>query len=311
MPIIRLNARDEECELHGSPQSPARVLNRLADGPGPVIVMIHGFSYEPGRHSHCPHRHILSLDPEPLPWVAPSWPRGLGLGEDAPDAGLGLALGWFARGSIWGARRRAAGAGRALARTLRLIRKRAPHRRVHIVAHSMGVEVAAEALHHLPRGAVDRIISMTGACYQSRIRDALQTEAGRSASFINITSRENDIFDCLYERLIAPPRRSDRTLGQGLDADNAVTLQLDCPDTLAHLACLGARIAPPSRRICHWSSYMRPGILDFYGALMRRPGILTLDRLRAGLPARPARRWSRICPRPGLPQPVMFTQTPT
>ncbi|MEY8831455.1 alpha/beta hydrolase [Sedimentitalea sp. XS_ASV28] len=311
MAIIRLNAGDEECGLHGSPQSLASVLGREADGAGPVVVMIHGFGYEPGSLRHCPHRHILSLDPEPLPRIAPSWPRGLGLGDTAPDAGLGLALGWSARGSIWGARRRAAGAGRALASTLRLLRKRAPHRRVHIMAHSMGIEVAAEALHHLPQGAVDRIISMTGACYQSRMLDALQTEAGRTASFINVTSRENDIYDCLYERLIAPPRHDDRTLGQGLNAENAVTLQLDCADTLTHLSRLGARIAPPARRICHWSSYMRPGILDFYADLMRRPAILTLDRLRAGLPARPARRWSRICPRPRLPQPVMFKQTST
>lgn len=311
MPIIRLNAKGETCELHKSAQPPASVLTRMARGSGPVIVMIHGFSYEPGSPRHCPHRHILSLDPRPLPWAAPSWPRGLGLGAGKPDEGLGLAFGWFARGSIWGARRRAAAAGRALATALRMIRQRAPQRRVHIVAHSMGIEVAAEALHHLPDGAVDRIISMTGACYQSRIHDALHTDAGRSTSFINVTSRENDFYDCLYEQLVAPSVRADLTLGQGLDVANAVTLQLDCPDTLEHLSCLGAEIAPPARRICHWSSYMRPGILGFYADLLRRPDIMTLDRLRAGLPAQSARRWSRICPRPKLPQPLLFMQKPT
>lgn len=311
MPIIRLNATGESCELHGSTQSPVSLLSRMATGRGPVIVMIHGFSYEPGRHGHCPHRHILSLDPESVPWTAPSWPRGLGLGKGQSDEGLGLAFGWFARGSIWAARCRAVSAGRAFAKTLWLIRQRAPHRRVHIVAHSMGIEVLAEALHHLPGGAVDRIISMTGACYQSRIQDALQTDAGRSASFVNVTSRENDFYDCLYEQLIAPPVPADRTLGQGLEAENAVTLQLDCADTLQHLSCLGAEIAPPERRICHWSSYMRPGILRFYANLLRHPEHMTLDRLRAGLPAQPARRWSRICPRPKLPQPSFFMQRPT
>ncbi|MDU9004865.1 alpha/beta hydrolase [Sedimentitalea todarodis] len=311
MPIIRLNAKGETCELHDSAQPPASVLSRMAKGAGPVIVMIHGFSYEPGGPRHCPHQKILSLDPPPHPRAAPSWPRGLGLGAGNPDEGLGLAFGWFARGSIWGARRRAAAAGRALAKSLRIIRQRAPRRRIHIVAHSMGIEVAAEALHHLPGGAVDRIISMTGACYQSRMLDALQTEAGRSTHFINVTSRENDFYDCIYERLIAPPKRADRTLGQGLDVSNAVTLQLDCPATLEHLSRLGAEIAPPERRICHWSSYLRPGVLRFYSDLLRRPDIMTLGRLRVGLPAQPARRWSRICPRPGLPQPIVLTQKPT
>lgn len=311
MPIIRLNAKDETCELSDSVQPPGGILSRMATGSGPVIVMIHGYSYQPGLHSHCPHQHILSLDPKPLPWAAPSWPRGLGLGAGDPDEGLGLAFGWFARGSIWAARRRAAAAGRALANALRTIGQRAPHRRVHIVAHSMGIEVAAEALHHLPEGAVDHIISMTGACYQSRMREALQTRAGRSATFINVTSRENDFYDCLYERLIAPPVRADRTLGQGLDAANVVTLQLDCAETLEYLSRLGAEIAPPARRVCHWSSYMRPGVLAFYADILRNPERFTLEQLRAGVPVQPARRWSRLCPRPRLTPPLFFTQKPT
>lgn len=311
MPIIRLNADDTNYRLHGSTQSPMAALSRLALGKGPVIVMIHGFSFEPGHPLHCPHRHILGLASAARPWPVASWPRGLGLGIGRPDEGLGLAFGWNARGSIWGARRRAVAAGRALAKALRLIGQRAPHRKVHIVAHSMGVEVAIESLHHLPAGSVDRIISMTGACYQSRVQAALRTKAGCKAGFINVTSRENDLFDCLYERLIAPPERGDRALGHGLDAKNAVTLQLDCAHTLAHLSRLGAEIAPPSNRICHWSSYMRPGILGFYSDLMRRSEFLTPDLLRAGLPARPAPRWSRLRPRPTLPQPSLLLQKPT
>jgi pimeloyl-ACP methyl ester carboxylesterase len=311
MPIDRLNAEGTSCRLHGSGQSAMAVLKRQADGEGPMIVMIHGFSYEPGHPIHCPHHHILSLDPRPLPWLAPSWPRGLGLGTGRTDEGLGVAFGWSARGSIWGARRRAGRAGRALAEALRVIRERAPRRKVHLVAHSMGVEVAVEALHHLPAGAVDRIISMTGACYQSRVRAALRTEAGRATSFINVTSRENDLFDCLYERLVAPPERADRTLGQGLETENAVTLQLDCGHTLDHLSRLGAEIALPDRRICQWSSYTRQGVLHFYSDLLRRAEFLTPDRLRAGLPGRPARRWSRICPRPSLSLPLFLAQKPT
>lgn len=310
MPIIRLNARNGLCELHHSAQSPVRLLGRMATLPGPVIVMIHGFSYQPGHSTRCPHRQILRLDLSEHCPTGTSWPRGLGFGTGRADEGLGLAFGWSARGSIWGARRRAVSAGQALARVLRVIGQRAPRRRVHIVAHSMGVEVAAEALHHLPAGAIDRIISMTGACYQSRMRDALQTEAGRRASLINVTTRENDLYDCLYERLIPRPVAMDRALGQGLDAANAVTLQVDCTRTLRHLARLETEIAPSGRRICHRSSYMRPGILQFYACLLRHPERISLDRLRAGLTLPNERRWSRFRGRALLLPPLSLAQRP-
>ena len=64
----------------------------------------------------------------------------------------------------------------------------------------------------------------------------------------------------------------DRAISHGLDAPNAVTLQLDCMDTLAHIARLGTAVGLPERRICHWSSYMRPGVLRFYNELLRTPG---------------------------------------
>ncbi len=308
MPIIRVNAEGDSCRLHGSAQPLAGALRRGVADPGPVIVMIHGYSYQPGDPVHCPHRHILSLHPRSQPWAGPSWPRGFGFTGSAPDEGLGVAFGWSARGTLWGARRRAVAAGRALAALITELHRHAPGRRVHIAAHSMGIEVAAEALHHLSAGAVDRIVSMTGACYRSRIADALDTPAGRRAAFVNVTSRENDLFDFLFERLVAPPVRADRALGQGLEAENAVTLQLDCPAALAHLARLGAPVSPPTRRICHWSSYTRPGVLRFYRDLMRRPDIYSLERLRAGLPERGAPRWSRLFARPAAARPMSLAQ---
>jgi hypothetical protein len=87
-----------------------------------------------------------------------------------------------------------------------------------------------------------------------------------------------------------------------------VTLQLDCPGTLAHLDRLGAAIGAPEHRICHWSSYMRPGVLQFYKELLRRPDSLPLSLLRLGLPARPARRWSRLIAPPSLSLPLPFAQ---
>lgn len=311
-PLIRVDADGPTPRLHASTQALWPILRRVSDGPGPVIVMIHGYKYQPGHRQACPHRHILSLTPEALPWRPLSWPGELGFGRDignSTNGGLAIAFGWNARGALWQARRRAETAGLALARVLARLHRHAPNRPIHILAHSMGVEVALEALHHLPAGTVGRILSLTGACYRSRVRTALTTDAGAAAEFINVTTRENDLFDFLYERLIPPPDKRDRALGAGLDAANALTLQLDCPDTLAHLSRLGATIAPPTgRRICHWSTYMRAGALRFYGDLLRRTDQLPLTLLRRELPNGTLRRGSRLVAHPLWPAPLLSLQ---
>ena len=175
----------------------------------------------------------------------------------------------------------------------------------------MGIALALEALHHVPAGTVQRVVSMTGAAYASEALAALDTPAGRACDFINVTSRENDLFEFLYERLIAPPCRGDRTLGFGLVARNAVTVQLDCDDTLALLARRGAPVAPPQRRICHWSSYTRHGVLRFYNELLRHPQTWTLDRLRRDLPDTGTPRWSRLIAPPTRGLALPMTQNPT
>lgn len=308
MPVIRINAETTRARLHGSPRPVEAALARIGAAGGPAVVMIHGFKYQPGHRRHCPHRHILALHPEALPWSAPSWPRHLGFGTGLQDEGLAVAFGWPARGTLWAAQRRAVQAGRALADVIAALRRRAPERPVHLIAHSLGSEVALEALHHLPAGAVGRIISLTGASYAGRAQAALATEAGREAEFLNITSRENDPFDFLFERLIAPPQAGDRAIGYGLEAPNAVTLQLDCAGTLDHLARMGAAIGAPQRRVCHWSSYTRAGALLFYKDLLRRPERLPLAALRHGVPPRPAPRWSRLLALPPVPRPLPSAQ---
>lgn len=280
MAIIRVNAHHDTCRLHGSAQSLGRTLSRAVQGNGPVVILIPGFSYQPGHRQHCPHRQVLSVSGQ----IAPSWPRGFGFGDGAAQEGLAVAFGWNARGSIWGARRRADAAGRALATLVSDLHHRAPHCRLHIVAHSMGIEVAASALTHLQTGSVNRIISMTGAAYQSAVLAALATPAGQSVEFFNVISHANALYDQLYERLIVAPVRGDRTLGHGLNAPNALTLQLDCAITLQHLARLGTPVTAPTRRHCHWSSYTRPGALDCYRAWLRDPDQHSLTRLRRGLP---------------------------
>ncbi|SDC32465.1 alpha/beta hydrolase [Ruegeria marina] len=292
--MIRINVKQDALHLHGTMRPLASVLETARRVDGPVIVMTHGFKYRPGHPQSCPHRHILSMEPEALPWLAPSWPRELGFGTVEGDGGLAIALGWDGRGALWQARSRAVRAGQALARLVEGLHRMRPDRPIHFIGHSMGVELALEALHLLPPGALRRIISVSGAVYCGRAQEALHTPAGQAVEFINVTSRENDLFDWLYERVVAPPRPSDRTIGAGLDLANAVTLQLDCSDTLHHLARLGLPVSPPQHRVCHWSGYMRPGALNLYRHLLRQPQHLTLELLRHGLPAQPAPRWSRI-----------------
>lgn len=307
MPVIRINAQGNTPRLHQSPRPIAQELSRH-DAEGPVIIMIHGYKYRPGSLRHCPHLHLLALHPMDMPWRTPSWPRQLGFGTGHASEGLAIAFGWNARGAPWVAQRRALQAGVALARVILQVRQRCPHRPVHILAHSMGIELVLEALLTLPKGSVDRVIAMSGASYQSRALAALSSDAGRSCEMINITSRENDMFDFVYERLIAPPEPRDRAIGAGLDAANTVTLQLDCAGTLDYLAHLGAPIGAPERRICHWSSYTRPGILRFYNDLLREPHYWSLTRLRRGLPKTSARRWSRLFAPPSFSPPLLQPQ---
>lgn len=299
MPIIRINADHTKARIApGQGLCDLDQLTALARAPGPVIVMIHGFKYLPGDPDHCPHRKILAASSDPA--LGQSWPRRLGFDTGHAGEGLGVAFGWNARGALWAARDRAVLAGQALADIIARIHQANPGRPIHILAHSMGTEVAAEAIRHLPPRALRRVVSMTGACYRSRVQAALDSPCGRQVEFFNMVSRENDAFDFLYERLITPPVPKDRTLGHGLDAPNAVTMQIDGPATLDLLDRLGHRIAPPQRRICHWSSYTRPGIMRFYTALVRRPEQLPLHMLRQSLPPSPDPMWSRLLARPAL-----------
>lgn len=311
MALIRINARGETPVLHGSPHPVASVLKQTKSTGGPVIVMTHGYKFAPDSGTNCPHRDILSLPPKGRIGLASQWPSQLGFGKGNQTEGLAIAFGWDGRCALWQALHRAKQAGKALAKVLTMVHRQNPQRPIHILSHSLGVEVALEALFHVAPSTVDRIISMTGATYQSRLSAALTSPSGQQAEFINITSRENDIFDFLYERMMAPLVPGDQVIGHGVGLRNALTLQLDCPKTLQHIARLGPAIAPPQRRICHWSAYMRPGTMDFYQDLLRNREQLTLGRLRCGLPQAPAPRWSRLFARPTVARPLFLSQKPS
>lgn len=297
MPLLRINADGDVPRCDCGWLALSTVLAALPDG-APVIVMIHGFRFSPTVPGQSPHSHILSLEPVPDCWKAISWPRHLGFGRADTAHGLGIAFGWEARGTIWAAYAEAARAGAALARLMTRIDTLRPGTRVEVLAHSLGARVTLQALHHLDRPILGRAVLMAAAEFRRPAEAALATPAGRAAEFINITSRENDLFDFLIERLV--PRHADRALGHGIGRGSAnwIDIQLDQAETLEALAGLGHRIAPPHLRICHWSLYLRPGVFGLYRALLRDR--LPLAVLRDRLPLRHSRRWSRLFAPPRL-----------
>jgi hypothetical protein len=251
----------------------------------PVVVMIHGWRYAPGFAQDCPHGSILSLDPPLRDRRAVSWPRHLGLDG---RAALGIALAWHAKCDPWRAHLRAGRTGPALAEIARTVHGQTG-RPIQVIAHSMGARVALAALPHLLPGQIDRMILLAAAETRGRALAALDTPAGRSVEVVNVTTRENDLFDACFEWGIHLGLRTSIGQGLGCTRPNWHDLWIDQPRTLQALANLGHPLHDPPRRICHWSPYLRPGTIALYRALIEG-GLSARDLPRN----RPGRRWSRL-----------------
>jgi pimeloyl-ACP methyl ester carboxylesterase len=272
---------------HGLVLDEARLERKLAGLPegAPVVAMIHGWRYGPGLSRDCPHGSILSLDPPPEDRRVISWPRHLRLDG---NEGLAIALGWPARCDPWRAHARAAQAGEALARIAQKVSSLSG-RPLHVIAHSMGARVALRALSVAAPGQFGRMILLAAAEARGPTLAALASPAGKACDIINVTTRENDLFDAFFEWGLHLGLRT--SIGQGLGRGHPGwhDLWIDQPQTRRVLAQLGHPLAPPPSRICHWSPYLRPGTFSLYRALLD-------GRLAAtDLPLyRPSRRWSRL-----------------
>jgi len=305
MPILRITITGNAARLHRERRPLMPVLNRaLRADQGPVTIMVHGFKYHPGHPVHCPHGPIPARPTKRAYRSVVNWPARLGM-HGQPGGGLGLSLGWSARGSIWAARASAQAAGHTLAALISDIRGVDPDRKINLIAHSLGARVALTAIRAGAPGAVNRAILLAAAEYAEAARSALDSKGGAGTTILNVTSRENDLFDFLLERLIAPPRPGDRMLGHGgFCHPRLVTLQLDDSRSLLALRQAGFHIAPPERLICHWSPYLREGVFLLYRAVL--DGSMPLETLRALLPTDCAPRWSRLRPRLPIPQPPLL-----
>ena len=294
MPLIRINAEGQRPVLHGAPHPLVPVLERALGAPGPVVVMVHGYRFLPGDPRHCPHTHIFSCGTDHDCPRAISWPRQLGFGRGAPGEGLAIAFGWSARGRLREARDTAGTAALALTSLVDGLTRLAPHRPVNLIAHSLGAHLVLKAMQQMPRGGLGRVILLNGATYRSLAETALASPGGQGVELFNVISRENAPYDFLFEKTLPPSFRGDRALGHGLTARNALTLRLDDAQMLDTLAEMGHAIARRRHRHCHWSTYLRPGALSFYNALIRQPERLPLahlqTRLRPPMQAQPTRK---------------------
>lgn len=308
MAILRINATGCSPHLAGPATGQPSLSDALKShlGGAPVLIMLHGYRYSPSTPHSNPHDQILKNGHDHPHHRLQSWPRRLGYGTAIPDPGLCIAFGWEAGGSIWRAHREASRAGLALAALIRQLAALGAGP-VNIIAHSLGARVALAALPAVAPGLIGRMVLLNGAELRSTAEAALLSPAGRSAQVLNIISRENDIFDFLYEWLLAPHRWGARTLGAGLALPHCVTAQIDHPDHLSGLRRLGFAVDPATSRMCHWSSYLRPGLFALYRAFLDADAPLALADLRTALPASPTRRWSRLLGTP-LPRAQIAVQ---
>lgn len=322
MPLLQITATRSgltsaaaPVDCRGAPNSDspdALIRHALAALPpgAPILIMIHGMGYVPGRAAVDPHRLIYAPRSGQATRRYLSWPRHLRF-TPAPPAeaiqrpGLCIGFGWNGGGGVWAASRQAEASALALARLVQMVRRAAPDRPVDLFAHSLGARVALAAVPLLHAGALGRVFLLAGAELGPRALRALETPAGRSAEFFNITTRENDLFDMLFELSQIPLYGRGRSIGLGLrDAPNWLDLQIDHVPTLERLAGLGFELAPPRLRVCHWSVYLRPGIFRLYRALVHERTRLALPVLRETLSEPPQPRWSRLIPvRRALPFP--------
>jgi pimeloyl-ACP methyl ester carboxylesterase len=286
MPVVQMNAEQ------GMTQALINAARALPKG-APILVMMHGYRYSPSIPAHDPHRHILS----PIQVShAPSWPHALGFGT-SPDEGLAIAFGWEARGTLRAAYGRAENAGNVLADTVSELAQQSG-RQVGLIGHSLGGRVALQSMKNANAGSLGRVILLNAAEFRDTAAAALHTPAGQRAEVINVTARENDLFDFALERLLSRGRR--RALGLGLESrsPNWVDLQIDDATTLDALADLGFPTERGARRLSHWTPYLRGGLFDFYRAALCHPWALPLGLLRHHLPDRLDARWSRLLARP-------------
>lgn len=232
----------------------------------PIVIMLHGFKYDPDDDARDPQRHIFALNPAQGAKRPASWPRRLRL---QGNKGLAIGFGWHACGTIWQAHHQASQAGHDLAQLISRLQAKDINRNIHIVAHSLGARVAVQALQYLAPNTIGRVILIAAALFEKELQDGLHCAAGRQAEFINVRSRANTAFDLML-RMAFP--LWGRTVGSGrVTAANLLDVAIDSSHTADVLKrlCFGSTKAGAT--ICHWSGYLRQDACNLYQSLLHQP----------------------------------------
>ena len=244
MPVLQINAVKDRPVLSGAMTLGKSLDHHIAALPSdaPVIVLVHGYKFSPFDQRRDPHENILSMAPKSRLGVI-SWPRHLGFGRGRAEEGLCIGFGWKARGTFWQAYGEAELAGAALADLIARIADRTD-RKVHLVAHSLGARVALAGIAAAPAGAVGRCILMAAAEFQAPALRCLEKPAGQRVEIVNITSRENDIFDVMVETADPPAWRRAGIGGRIAPGGRQLAGFADRPRTDPYRPC---RTWPPHR----------------------------------------------------------------
>lgn len=271
----------------------------------PIAILIHGYKYDPAAPNRNPHQHIFSASPKAHKRVR-SWPKGLGFSSDTTQDGLCIGFAWSAynpsintlishrKNSFLHSYDQAAYVATILAQLLVDIEQIAPNRKIDLVSHSLGARVTLLGIDQANSSNIGKVILMGAAEYKS----VAQSSAMNSdAEFYNLTSRENDIFDFLFETFAKSSNKNDRALGNGLDQalSNWVDIQIDRKEVIQYFISRGIVITDQPKRLCHWSFYTRSGMMDLYHNILRQRVAWSVPVLRSdmlNLAQQP--RWSSL-----------------
>lgn len=276
MGLLNLNFRDGSFlpaldPSHSMATSLGDAARNIAPG-SPVVVLLHGFRYDPDVPCANPHTLLYANQTDPkLPKRQKSWPTALGFRGLYEDPGLCIALGWPARGRLADAYDRAGQVGLALADLLTALAALLPGHPIKLLAHSLGARVALCCLNALNAPHVAQAILLAPAEFKSVAERMLANPATQNTEILQISPKENRLFDTI---LVHSLRRKacGTALGQSPPAaPNWLSLNLDTASELKQLASLGHAVSPRGAPICHWSAYLRGGLMELYTELLIGP----------------------------------------
>lgn len=237
----------------------------------PIVVLLHGYRYDPDVPRSNPHTRLYANQPGgKLPKRHMSWPRALGFCGALDDRGLCIAVGWPARGTLSDAYDRAEEVGSALSELVAALAALMPGHPIKLLGHSLGARVALCCLDALNAPHVSQSILLAPAEFRHVADRVLANPVARKTEILQISPIENWLFDKLLVRSLRH-KSGGQALGQSAPvAPNWVSLRLDNDGELQHLAALGHEVAPRRAHVCHWSAYLREGLMEFYAEVLTR-----------------------------------------